>query len=229
MESPPSLYRYERKFLLPAADLAEALGVVRSHPALFRQTFPPRAVNNLYLDTPSLAHYVDHVSGIANRMKIRIRWYGAFTGEIDRPVLEFKLKRGLVSRKESHRLPPFGVNGAPLEASTTPALLQAAMPPAARLSIQTVQPSLANRYQRHYFESADGHFRLTIDSSLEFCDPRHAGRSPFALLHDGPSVILELKYAPAHAAEADRIARAIPCRLARCSKYILGIEAIAAA
>ena len=47
--------------------------------------------------------------------------------------------------------------------------------------------------------------------------------------HDPPTLILELKYAAADAVPAQAVTNLLPCRLGRCSKYVLGIEALAAA
>jgi hypothetical protein len=38
------------------------------------------------------------------------------------------------------------------------------------------------------------------------------------------SVIIELKFDPLHAGRAASVTNALPYRLARCSKYVLGIE-----
>jgi len=87
-------------------------------------------------------------------------------------------------------------------------------------------PTLVNRYQRRYYVSADGSFRLTVDWDLQFSGfARFAADGSFSAA--GPSVILELKYAPRHAdLAADAVSNALPFRLARCSKYVLGVQRI---
>lgn len=40
--------------------------------------------------------YQDNLIGISDRMKVRIRWYGALLGLIEEPVLELKIKRGFL-------------------------------------------------------------------------------------------------------------------------------------
>src|SRR5262245_10751160 len=94
--------RYERKFVLQGWTFAHALAIVRRHPAGFCEVFPPRVVNNMYLDTPTLQAFHDHVNGISLRKKTRVRWYGLRNGDVTSPVLELKLKHGLVSGKLSH-------------------------------------------------------------------------------------------------------------------------------
>ena len=72
---------------------------VTLHPAMFRREYPRRQVNNVYLDTHDLTLATVHLSGAAERYKVRVRWYGALTGRVERPVLEFKGKSGHVGYK----------------------------------------------------------------------------------------------------------------------------------
>src|ERR1035441_2957866 len=174
MTTPPPNLRYERKFIADGLALAEVLALVKRHPAAFRETYPARNVNNLYLDSPDLRDYRDHVNGIAHRTKTRIRWYGAWAGRLDTPTLEHKLKQGLVSGKQSHRLPPLSMNGHVWKPDLETAFDSANLPALTRSALHYLQPSLLNRYQRHYFQSADGRFRLTVDSDLQFAAARQA-------------------------------------------------------
>ena len=99
--------RYERKFLIEELDAGQVRSLIQRHPAMFYATFPPRVVNNLYLDTEDLDYYYANLAGAAERCKIRIRWYGAIFGPIKAPVLEIKIKNGLVGTKRSHSFPAF--------------------------------------------------------------------------------------------------------------------------
>jgi len=224
---PPTDLRYERKFLPAGFSITEVLALVRQHPALFREAYPERPVNNLYFDTPGLRHYFDHVNGAACREKVRLRWYGEFHGRVENPRLEFKHRQGLLGGKTTHGLPAFSVNGGFDRDALAALWTRADLPEATRLRLRRVQPVLANRYRRRYFVSADGHFRLTLDWAMVTYDVRAAAQAPRALRSDEPRLILEMKYDPAHAAEADRVANAFPFRLTRCSKYVLGVEGLA--
>jgi hypothetical protein len=215
--------RYERKFTTSTLTLPEVLARVRQHPAAFREAYPPRCVNNVYLDSPSLSNYSDHVNGISHRTKTRIRWYGVWSGPISVPHLERKVKRGLVGGKISHRLPPIEVNAGMTRASVERAFNAAGLPESTRSALHLLQPSLLNRYHRHYFRSADGQFRLTVDSDLQFAPVRpHDGLAPSF----GPAaslIVVELKFGLAEAPAAERVTNALPFRMVRCSKYVLGI------
>ncbi len=221
-------FRYERKFLPTGLDLAGALAVVHRHPSLFREAYPPRLVNNVYLDSPTLGNYHDHVNGTANRSKTRVRWYGPPHGPIESPTLERKIKQGLVSRKETHRLPSLHLEGAAGRSRLAETFREAEIPELLRFGLPHLQPSLFNCYRRHYFLSRDRQFRLTVDSDLRFAgicgDTIAPDQAAFPSVHNSNFVIIELKYATENAGQADAVTNALPFRMTRCSKYILGIQ-----
>ncbi|MCB9850126.1 MAG: VTC domain-containing protein [Phycisphaerales bacterium] len=72
-------HRYEIKFTVPIAYAHRINAWLRAHPAGFRKLYPARQVNSLYLDSIELASYTQNLSGVAERGKLRLRWYGAFS------------------------------------------------------------------------------------------------------------------------------------------------------
>lgn len=229
MKVPPANLRFERKFVATGSSLAEVLACVRRHPAAFRETYPERVVNNLYLDSPSRQDYHDHVNGIAHRTKTRVRWYGAHFEAGTGHTLERKLKRGQVSGKESYRLPPLALGEVRLCARLGSACATAELPPVVRAALQHLEPALFNRYWRRYFLSRDRHFRLTVDFGLQFARVLADHRPAAALSPPIPALILELKFSSDLAEYAPQLTQAIPFRLARFSKYVAGIEHLGAA
>jgi hypothetical protein len=225
---PPNL-RYERKFIVRGLSLAEVLALVRRHPALFREVYPGRAVNNLYLDSVGLRHYLDHVHGTANRTKIRVRWYGPMLGQIAAPNLECKIKRGLVSGKVTHALSALAINGRVDRRALAAAVQGAAVPPTLQASWRGFEPTLLNRYERRYFLSADRRCRLTVDSALAFYDVCRDGGAIRPAAPAPPIIIVELKFRPEDTEAAAAVTNEWPFRLVRCSKYILGIDLARAA
>lgn len=228
MTTLPPNPRYERKFVPHAFTLHDVLAFVRRHPAAFHESYPARWVNNLYLDSPDLRDFHDHVNGIAHRTKTRIRWYGPWSGRIDSPALERKLKRGLVSGKISHRLPPLALNGTVSKSDLDTAFERANLPGLTRSALRHLLPSLPNRYQRRYFLSADGHFRLTVDSELQFAAARPTSGAGVSFCSPVALIVIELKFGLVAADAAAGVTNALPFRLARCSKYVLGINHLAA-
>jgi len=216
--------RYERKFIANRLPLAELLAIVRRHPSGFRETFPPRIVNNIYLDSPGRQDYQDHIHGAANRIKTRVRWYGRPTTSIDRPALELKLKRGLVSGKQTHLLKPLSLGGAPLHPALKSNFAESGLHDSMLALLLSREPAVFNRYHRHYFLSRDRRFRLTVDSELEFAGAVPGCGAPNVRISRCPSLILELKFASEHAEHAPPVTNALPFRVARCSKYVLGVQ-----
>ncbi len=228
MTAPLPHLRYERKFLAPRATLADVLAEIRQHPALFREVYPDRRVNSLYLDSPARRDYLQHVNGATNRVKTRLRWYGPLTGPVERPTLERKFKRGSVSGKTGCPLPALPVNGGLAPAELNAALDQAGLPENLRTTLRHLEPAVVVTYRRHYFESANRAFRVTVDSCLGFLRLHGVTGAMTPVPEHHHPVILELKYEPRHADEARRVAEPLPYRLSRSSKYVLGIERLLA-
>ena len=72
----PDALRCEIKFVVPEQELPTVMAHVRSHSAGFREAFPPRRVNSIYFDTYGWSNVDDHLAGVAERCKLRLRWYG---------------------------------------------------------------------------------------------------------------------------------------------------------
>jgi hypothetical protein len=216
--------RYEKKFVAEGAKLPEVLAQVRRHPAAFREVYSPRVVNNVYLDSPTRSDYHDHINGAANRTKTRVRWYGPQFESAERPFLERKLKRGLVSGKEAYALPQFAVNGSCVRSLLETHFDTASLPSLLHSALKLMEPALFNRYQRHYFLSRDGKFRLTVDSRLQFAVV-NTGRFSTHSWTAVPTVVIELKFGSEFVENAASITHALPYRLARFSKYVVGMEA----
>lgn len=216
--------RYERKFFVTGLDRAQVRSMVLRHPALFREAYPPRHINNLYLDTPWMGHFQDNLDGAPERMKVRVRWYHALEARAEQPVLEFKIKHGSVGWKESYPFPPLQI-GPDLSAMGTRALVQGSdLPPAVCERLAGLRPALVNRYRREYYASPDGRFRVTIDDELVYYAVQPMAGGLHSRAADHGVVIVELKYDRAHERQAERVASRFPFRLTRSSKYVRGVE-----
>ncbi|MBN1261376.1 MAG: polyphosphate polymerase domain-containing protein [Anaerolineae bacterium] len=219
-------FRYERKFLVDEPDVHRIVALLKRHPALFVSPYPPRYVNNVYLDTADLRNYFENVDGFGDRQKVRIRWYGDLLGAITRPILEFKIKRGLVGTKASYPLAPC-VIARGFSRETLHALWRDSdLAHLVRVQLQDLQPVLVNRYYRRYFATRDGRYRVTLDTGMTYVK---AGSLRSTFTHrqiDARHVVVELKYEPAHAAQAHRIVAAFPFTMTRNSKYVQGMERV---
>jgi len=86
-------FRYEKKFIIDQLCHQEIEQLIKHNPAMFSEIFYERRVNNLYLDSLDFTNYNENLSGITERLKIRIRWYGKVFGVIKKPTLELKIKK----------------------------------------------------------------------------------------------------------------------------------------
>ena len=211
-------YRYERKFVVPV-HMEQCLStILRSSSLGFREIYAERLVNNVYFDTPMFRFYNENVQGIADRKKVRIRWYG----ETLKPAtcrFEVKRKAGVVGTKDVYSVTVHTGSATPYSVASMP------LPAELQSEFMEVRPVLFNRYKRRYFLSADSRFRITMDYQLQYSHPS-------VLQYTGnmgtPDVqaVLELKYDRGLDLEAASVAAEIPFPFSRKSKYVTGVSAV---
>ncbi len=219
-------YRYERKYIIDQLDLREALALVKRHPAMFSEIYPPRYINNIYLDHPLLLNYADNIDGTSQRKKARVRWYQDMFGEVKNPTLEFKIKEGLMGKKISYPFPSFPFQSGFSETFFRDLIRSSALPPEATYYLETVEPVLVNRYRRWYLATPDRAFRVTVDANLTYYQLNKTNNQFLFHQVDRRSIVVELKYHREHDPQADRISAGFPFRMTRSSKYIQGIERV---
>lgn len=222
--APAGKGRYERKFVVRNLDYQQIKSIIRHHPAMFREIYKQRQINNIYLDTFDLKTYFDNVYGNTTRGKVRIRWYGETFGQIEKPVLELKIKNGLAGRKKSFPLGPFCLDTAFDRDTLKHSIEHAGLPQWVTEKLKPYAPSLLNSYKRQYFLSADRNIRMTIDDEMTYY--YIAARNNFFNRKkiDHESVIVEMKYSLDAADIASSITQHLPMRMTKSSKYVNGIE-----
>lgn len=220
-------FRYERKFVDPDGSVSEVVDLLKRHPAMFREVYEPRRINNIYLDTPGLTCYRDNIVGRTARYKARIRWYGEWGATVSAPSLEIKIKEGFLGRKAIFDVADFDTTGDVIEEighALKPVLRQN---PVAQRYVAGLRPAVANTYMRRYFRSSDGRFRVTVDWNVDYA--AISRQAPlFATRFRERGVVIEVKYESQHDDAADTITGQLPYRLVRNSKYMNGIEHVCA-
>ena len=220
-------YRYERKLLTEALRPRQVEVLVRSHPMMFHSPYPPRQINSLYLDTADMENYYDNVAGAETRRKVRLRWYGPLRGPLAQPMLEIKVKHGLIGKKLSYALAPLVLDEHFCNRILQEAADRSKLPTVVRDDLRTMSPVLLNCYQRSYHATHDGRFRVTVDCRQVFW--KINGVIANTLHHrqrNDRDVIVELKYGLEQEGQADRAASYFPFRVTRNSKYVQGIERV---
>jgi SPX domain protein involved in polyphosphate accumulation len=217
-------YRFERKFLISNMSAFEIETYVKRNPQLFTEIFYKRQINNIYFDTIHFSNYMDNVKGSADRTKIRIRWYGDLFGKVENPVLEFKIKKGLMGKKESYSLCSFHLDSRTTHRTLQKTFEMSDIPLVKKELLLQFRPTLLNHYERKYFQSANKKFRITIDDLLTYYEIRNNFNSFNRKVVDKNTTILELKYESDHDKVADKVSGNFPFRLTKSSKYLTGID-----
>ncbi len=218
--------RYERKFLITGHSHSEVEQIVKFHPSCFSEIFQERSVNNIYFDSLGLNSYYDNVEGQERRTKVRIRWYGEMFGDIKDPVLEYKIKTGLLGKKESFVLKSFVLDTGFEKERIENAISAENLPEHVRIELISLKPVLLNCYKRKYFLSADKNFRITIDHHLVFHKISYLENTFANRSVDHRTTILELKYDSSLETEAGDVTTYLPFSLTKSSKYLQGLERV---
>jgi len=218
-------FRYERKYVVHNMSKHEIFAILKMHPALFSEIFYERKVNNIYFDSIDESGFLDNVVGIADRIKYRIRWYGNLFGQIKRPVLEIKTKRGVVGTKDSYPMKSFSLNNSTSGQILDKILYSGGLDHSTREFFDLgLSPSLLNTYSRRYFQSADKKFWITVDDGLRYYKLKRMDNNYLYTASNLSSIIVELKYDKSHDLKAEKISNNFPFRLTKNSKYVQGLE-----
>lgn len=205
--------RFERKYRVENLSMNHIMQIIKSHPASFYKLYPNRTVNNIYFDSPNLVCLNDNLMGINVRKKYRVRWYGDHIKNVVAPKLEVKYKENELGGKTIFEVAPFQLSN-----------IRAIQKEVNKIIPQqfSLQPTLLNSYERSYWGTKDGKFRITIDSNLRFHSLLHSPNF-IKYTHRDAVVIVELKYEKEDEQNLQRIIRFLPFRLSKNSKYVNGI------
>lgn len=215
-------YRYERKFFIESLNRHDVEHILRRHPARFSEVFEERKINNFYFDTHDLNSYRENNDGVKNRTKLRVRWYGDDIYNILSPVLEIKIKKGLLGTKERYPLKSINFNIYHSIGSIKKCISASNLPLKLKYKLNFLSPSFMNRYMRKYFLSFDKKYRITIDFNQAFY--RLSNNTLLRKHVDQNNVILELKYDSHNDDDARYITNNFPFRLSKNSKYVNGVH-----
>ncbi|MFC2001747.1 VTC domain-containing protein [Chloroflexota bacterium] len=216
--------RYERKFLISELSRFEVEAIVKLHPAIFSEIYQQRFVNNIYFDTINASSFADNVSGVSERLKVRVRWYGDVFGLIEKPILEFKTKKGLTGGKVRFPINSFYLDSNYSLGVQQDSFIKSGIPDILLEYLKPLRFTLLNHYSRKYFESANRKFRITIDFDMESFKIDSRNNSFIEEIIDRKHTILELKYSDEHDEEARLITNYFPFRMTKSSKYVTGFD-----
>ncbi len=240
--------RYERKYLVQEYRAQDIELLLRQHPAVFTEIYYPRVINNVYFDNYQWESYLDNINGVSQRFKIRLRWYSQkflnfkkqdnlLSDEISVPHLEFKLKQGdlvqkhLVGIEDYRSHLPLALPQSIVDLIDRTKDKQTGLetepgvdfPQSWMDKFLLYRPVLFNNYQRKYFLSADQKVRVTIDRQINFRD-LIGSEINWSLSRFLPATIVEIKADWTDGERISQVAKFLPFKLSRCSKYVFGVS-----
>ena len=215
--------RYEVKMVFDALRLDEVRSWVYVHANSFRKAYPLRQVNNVYFDTFDRALMEEHINGVAERAKLRYRWYGT-TWQLNGGQFEIKIKNGQLGYKKTHTISA-DIDISHLKWDEIIRRLRIHSSDSFKVLLGSLSPVLINQYKREYYESMDGSVRITLDYDMR-AFTQSFGLSPNIVFEQNlqNNMVIEVKAArDAHQMVADVLA-GLPLYCTQNSKYLNGME-----
>jgi len=225
--------RFERKFIFQDMYLEDIINhIVLTSPYGFREIFTRRSVNNIYFDDFNYSFYKQNVSGDGDRKKYRLRWYGDDFSMVKKATMEIKKKFGEVGDKYSYKLKNLQLNLNQLSADEVQNAVITELKNTDNrellFSFQNLFPALYNTYERRYFLSSCGAFRITLDYNMKFYNPHYKDYRISEYTLESQETVFELKYETAHDKESRKLTQKWHNRMSKNSKYVNGIDFITA-
>ena len=219
-----NIWRHELKYIVTQYAENEVIFMIKRHPAIFTEIFSKRGVNNIYFDTAMFEAFSDNVIGISERVKMRIRWYGDTFCCVEKPMLEFKIKKASSGRKELYSFPSFSLNQDTHSSEIFDLIkkIKGFSHLARGVSLKT-SPVLINNYTRRYFLSSCGRFRITYDTNLGYYDFNKKNKERL----ETQQKILEIKFNCEDYKNVKDITSNFQFRMNKSSKYVNGIGNLA--
>ena len=166
--------RYEKKFTFSSLLYDEVKESLLRSSYLFKEAFPPRRNNTLYLDNNTLGNYRDNIAGLSKRSKARLRWYtGKGNLSFDENTefyLEIKIRKNFLGDKitEKISLPKNILEGS--YQSLINFLIKSVSNNIKPFLTPCTELSLGVSYDREYYQSQSLDLRCTIDNNLIYWD-----------------------------------------------------------
>jgi hypothetical protein len=222
--------RYEIKMECEQELLPLVRTWVNRHSAGFRQAYPPRQVNSLYLDTLTMDTLNDHLESVPTRRKLRYRWYGKdLTQACGHLELKNKTERAgwkiiqpVQAMLQLNRDPWTTIQRQILEGidgGQHGLLFQEVL--------RVARPLIMNCYDREYYVTPDARVRLTLDMKQKVYDQWMTVRPNIQFQTPTLDIlIIEFKCDVAHGRYLSEVLSEFPLRIHRHSKFINAVDGI---
>ena len=214
-------FRYEIKFVLNETNFSIYSQWCNEDTFIYKK-YPQRIINSLYFDDSNFSSVKDNLSGISDRFKLRLRWYGDQSSNEQNPIIEQKIKQGRLGSKnyfpiEDLKDKLFDCSIEDISHKVSQELIKSPM-----MIDYSLAPILFVRYEREYYEDHND-IRITIDKNIQFSLPVNSNTLPQHTWVNYNKKILELKFKPEKKDYASRLIRNLNLVPTRHSKYLSGL------
>ena len=212
-------YRYEIKFVLDNARLSDAMQWLHNNTTANKK-YDNRAVNSIYFDDVDFSSVQDNLAGIAQRNKLRLRWYGLQENSL--PYFEVKTKNARLGYKTSY--PIKSIESDLLELNIEKITSECTKDLAKQNIVfdKHLVPTLLVNYEREYYETHDS-IRITIDQDIQFSETQLHTRLDENNSFPYPFKIMEIKFKPDMKEAVAELIRHLHITPKRHSKYLIGL------
>ena len=219
-----TLARYELKYILYETEFCMAQNWLNGS-TVARMRYADRNVNSLYFDDLEFTSVRDNLAGIADRRKVRLRWYGGGGDLATGARLEIKRRVGRLSYKDIVTPESFSTKVLQSCPSKIAARLWKSLPAdqMRQVNYGNMYPLLHVSYLRKYFEDPFG-LRVTFDSNIEYrvTNPTRKLLDSSAICF--PQRIMEVKFPQSERPRAVELLRKLNLAPKRHSKFLMGLS-----
>ncbi len=215
-------YRYEVKFVIGEDKLPDVLEWIARYTDLYK-SYPERRVNSIYFDDLEFSSVRDNLSGVPDRVKNRLRWYGHVNTKNETiPILEQKIRNGRLGGKIKTQMP---ILKNKLKSSSMSSIRKMTVKGCGHdnyfLSNYFI-PILYVEYSRKYYEDKLG-IRLTMDSGISFSKLQfNSSLDNLVKLHYSKQII-EIKFDRSMKNHVAKLLSRLALSPQRHSKYLVGL------
>ena len=215
-------YRYEIKFILNETNYSNASFIINAKTSM-KKNFSNRVVNSLYFDDMNFSSIQDNLIGLADRKKMRLRWYDNNSFD-KRAIFEIKKRRGRLGSKDTFKIDSLYGSVMDFKINDVSNLINKDLLKKEVVLSEYLQSTLQVSYERQYYRNFEN-IRVTIDRNIGFSYPMLQQKMlPNMQLHY-PYSILEVKFDPKDKLAAFSIIKSLGLTPKRHSKYLAGMAA----
>lgn len=217
------MWRRELKYPLDQKSLVQFVASCETRFGFVRK-YTERGVSSLYFDTYDNEFIMANLSGLSQRVKLRLRWYKTAINDFHKPTLEFKIRSNILGKKSNMEMNELD-NNQTIKTITNLCNTRARENgnSARYLNYQPFTPTLLIQYTRQYYENING-LRLTVDRDIKCTIPGDRIIDSDYFWTDFGYKLAEIKIQTNDSKDGMELLQSLPFKNKRHSKYMMGLH-----